>query len=263
MSEVVVICTDKNYVNHVKYNINNIRDKHGDIDICIIYEDIESESVYIKQELSKYNVILKPITKLMDTKGPYGLTYHTFDTFFKKWDKILYIDCDTVIFSSLNPLFNQLNDETKMMVDYEGISIKEFFTMWTPLTNENHEKFEELNYEKLIDVNSKGFNCGIFSFKSSIINEDTVRKLYEIHEKYLSINNHGQNGKASDQPIINILFGNISKQVKDNGFCFWKSINDNTVIGHFCRWDAPWNNVMFNKKINSSYLDYYNKCLLF
>ena len=258
MKNLVVICTDDNYIPHVKYNINNIRDRHGEVDICILFEK-QFESI-IHNELSRYNVIFKPFTKNMDNTGPYGSKYHIFDVFFKSWDRILYIDCDTMIFSSLSPLFNLIDEKNLMYVDYEKNSIRNFFSMWTESNESNSNIFTELDNENLTDVKSNGFNSGILLYSSSLIDENTVNKLYEIGNKYRLINNHGNHGEGlgGDQPIINLLFNNHCNQVPNNYFCFWREISESTIIGHFCRWEAPWNNGHYNEKINTSYNNYYN-----
>lgn len=251
MDNVIILATDNNYINHIKYNINNIRDRDNTYDICVIFDEKNEE--FITNQLKDFKVILKPIKSISDWRGPFGIKYHIFDVFFKQWKKILYIDCDTVVYSNLNKLFDLVSDDKKMFVDYETNTIKNFFTMWTNRTKENDNKFKELDDEKLIDVNSYGFNTGIMIFSSEIIDNESVKKLYNTHEKYLEINNHGQNGKPSDQPIINIVFGNYCNQVPKNYFCFWKSTNQDTLISHFCRWEAPWGNHTGHSNLGSGY----------
>jgi lipopolysaccharide biosynthesis glycosyltransferase len=264
MSKVIVICTDNNYIKHVRYNINNIRDRHGEIDICVIFE--EKYETEIKSNLSEFNVILKSFKRKRNDLTSFGQKYHIFDTFFKNWEKILYIDCDTFIFSDLSPLFNLL-DTNDFIVDFETNSIKNFFSMWvnsipfiTDNQNEIHNKFIELENESNIDVNQDGFNSGILLFNSKLINDETIDNLYNLSDKYKLINRHGQNGgQEGDQPILNLLFGQYCTQVPNNMFCFWRGIDDRTIISHFCRWEAPWVNGTYNEKIKTSYHNYYNK----
>ena len=45
MKELILLATDENYLNHIKYNINNIRDKHAQIDICIIYDKTKEDKI--------------------------------------------------------------------------------------------------------------------------------------------------------------------------------------------------------------------------
>ncbi len=256
MKKLIILGTDQNYLNHIIYNINNIRDKHGEIDICILYDQKHDD--VIKYRLQNYNVIfhgIKPINS--DTfDHAYNLKYHIFETFFKNWNKILYLDCDTVIFDNLEPLFNLLNDEKKFFVDFEGIKIIDFFTMWCPRNQENDSDY--LSLEKETDVYKNGFNGGILLYSTDVINNDTVQRLYELDKKYKFINKHVE--KGSDQPIINLVYSDIVTQVPDNYFAFWRNYKNN-LISHFCRWEAPWKNSDYNQKIGMTYVDYYNSML--
>ena len=257
MNKLIILVTDENYLNHIKYNISNIRDKHGEIDICIIYDKIKEDK--IKPELDKYNVLFLPVSspngKSYDRA--YYLKYHIFEKYFKSWDKILYLDCDTMIFDKLNILFDLLNENNNLFVDFEGNSIEKFFTMWSPINQSNQNDYNLLAQET--DIKKYGFNTGILLYNSSIIKEDTVKKLYNLHEKYKKINKHVE--KGTDQPIINLIYSEIAQQIPNHYFSFWTEYNDNNLISHFCRWDPPWNNVAFNNKIGTSYADYYNKML--
>lgn len=257
MKKLIILGTDENYLNHIKYNINNIRDKHGDIDICVMYDYNKEE--LIKPILKKYNIIFFPIKPLTNKNfgHAYNLKYHIFESYFKNWDKILYLDCDIMIFENLNILFDLLINDVKLIVDFEKNRISDFFTMWCPRNSDNEKDYQLL--EKEIDITRFGFNGGILLYDSSIIEDNTINKLYELDKKYEMINKHVE--KGSDQPIINILYSKIANQVPNNYFSFWTLYNNNNIISHFCRWDPPWNNVAVNNKIGMTYLDYYNKML--
>jgi lipopolysaccharide biosynthesis glycosyltransferase len=257
MKKLVLLGTDENYLTHIKYNINNIRDKHGEIDICIIYD--ENKQDLIKPHLQKYNVLFLPI-KSQNNKTfdrAYHLKYHVFENYFKNWDKILYLDCDTMVFENLDKLFNLLNNDIKLIVDFEKNKIKDFFTTWSPRSSLNEEYYKLLEEE--IDINRNGFNAGILLYDTSIIESDTINQLYYLDKKYEIINKHVE--KGSDQPIINILYSKIAHQIPNNYFSFWTLYNNNNVASHFCRWDPPWANNTFNEKINMTYTNYYNKML--
>ena len=258
---VIVLCTDDKYVNHIKYNVNNIRDKHGNIDICVTYDKKYDD--YIQKELKNFNIILKPYSPLTEVSGPYVSRFHIFEMFFKQWNKVLYIDCDTCVLNKLYSLFDLINDTNVMFADYEPYSIKEAFTNFTERKEWNVSCFNLLDTETHVNVNITCFNSGLLLFSSSIILEDTVQKLYDIHNKYVIINNHCQNGLPSDQPILNIIFGNICKKIHNNYFSYWESINDNTLIMHFCRWNAPWFNNYYSEQLGEKYKEYYDKMAMY
>lgn len=264
MKNVIVLATDKNHVNHIKYNINNIRNMHGEIDIVILHD--KSYSEIINNELNKYNIIPYPVDCLKINDGPFYIKYHLFDVFFKKWENILYIDSDTMVFSNLNLIFKMLNEDNLIFAEHEKCKVLKFFTSDCPQDLNNNNIYTDLLNEK--NINEQGFNSGILLYKSSIIKEDIVDKLYELHEKYIEVNKHGKEQNilwtlkpGTDQPIINLIFANIVKQMPNNYFSYYSNISDSTFISHFCRWDAPWLNERYGYRINMRYIDYYNKML--
>ena len=178
MNKLIILGTDENYLNHIKYNINNIRDKHGQIDICIIYDKTKEDK--IKPALEKYNVLFLPVSSPSGKSydRAYHLKYHVFETYFKSWDKILYLDCDTMIFDKLDILFDLLNESNDLFVDFERSTVKDFFTTWSPIDSSNTEDYNLLAQET--DINKYGFNGGIFLYNSSIIKENTIKNLYDL-----------------------------------------------------------------------------------
>jgi lipopolysaccharide biosynthesis glycosyltransferase len=257
MNKIVVFAVDRNYLNHVRYNIANVRDKHGDIDICVVFP--EKEFIPIREGLKNYDVILKPFKPLNNKvfSRSYNLKYHVFETFFKNWENILYLDSDTMVYGKLDPLFEMLSGDKSLIVDYENYKTIDAYTMWCPVNDENIDTYIDLKTE--INVEKFCFNVGIMLFNSSIIEDDTVAKLYELDKKYELINKHVSEG--TDQPIINIIYNDLAVQVNDNYFGFWRKFNENSIVSHFCRWEAPWENNYFNPAINTTYFDYYLKSL--
>ena len=135
--------------------------------------------------------------------------------------------------------------------------IKNFFTTWSPIDKSNANDYDLLSKET--DINRNGFNTGIILYNSSIIKDDTVKNLFYLTEKYQKINKHVETG--TDQPIINLQYIDIAKQIPNHYWSFWTEYNDNNLISHFCRWDPPWHNATVNNKIKTTYADYYNKML--
>jgi len=249
VTKAIILGTDLNYIQHIKYNINNIKEKFNETDIVIITYINHLDKV--KEELEKYNVIIYPINF---EDNPFYIKYHVFDKYFKRWDKILYLDCDTIILDNLNKLFDLLDDENEMFVDFEQWPIIRYFDSYCPQTIDNENEYKSLLNEKYISFN--GFNAGILLYKSSIISDDLIDKIHEYHIKYNKINKHV--GKGSDQPILNLILMDRCKQVPNNYFSFWKRYDQNSLILHFCHWEAPWHNDAFNDKINQRYIDYYD-----
>jgi len=247
-SQLLILVTDLNYIEHVKYNIKNIRNVYGEIEICVLCDKSDYEE--IKKLLDYKNVFIRKIqTDLEQEERKYLNKFHIFDPFFKRWQKILYIDCDTLIFSSLNDIFKILSDEKNFIVDFENSEIKDFFY---------NLSVENLDINQIEIIKNKGFNTGIILFNSSIIENNTISNLYHLSEKLSKYNRHGH-GEMGDQPIINIYFYQIASQVVENMFCYWVNIDERTIISHFCHWFAPWVNNNFSPKLNDTYKNYYTK----
>jgi lipopolysaccharide biosynthesis glycosyltransferase len=259
MKNATILGTDLNHLKYIKYNINNIRQNIKNTDIVIITN--EKDFSLVNEELKEKNVFIYSIE---NKSSPYFLKYHIFDEYFKKWDNLLYLDCDTMILEDASKLFDLLDDENEMFVDFEEHKIFDFFNLSNEEIEQNQNEFKSLLDEK--NINKIGFNCGILLYKSSVISKENIDKLKSYHLKYLNINKHGKeqnilwNHKpGSDQPIVNLVFLEKCKKVPNNFFSYWKRYNADSVILHFCRWNAPWFNEEFNEKINKRYVDYFNE----
>lgn len=258
MKNAVVLVIDLNHLKYIKYNINNIRQNIKDVDIIIITN--QNDFKIVNEELKDKNII---IYTAENKTSPFYLKYHIFDEYFKRWEKILYLDCDTMILENADKLFDLLDDNNEMLVDFEEHQIIQYFDVSEMEIKENHQQFKDLLNENYI--NHKGFNAGILLYKSSVISKENVDKLKSLHLKYEKINKHGREQNilwnfqpGTDQPIINLVFIDKCKQIPNNYFCYWGRYNSNSIILHFCRWHAPWHNEEFNQKINKKYVDYFN-----
>lgn len=258
MKNVVILVADANHLKYLKYNINNIRQNISNTDIVIVTNknDLPHAEEYLKEK----NIL---IYCAENKTSPFYLKYHIFDEYFKQWDNILYLDCDVMILENASNLFNLLDEDNQFFVDFEENKIIKYFDLSDNEIKENSKDFNSLLNEKYI--NHQGFNTGILLYKSSIISKENTEKIKYLHEKYEKINKHGKEQNilwnlkpGTDQPIINLVFVDKCKQIPNNYFSYWRRYNSNSIILHFCRWDAPWHNEEFNEKINKRYMDYFN-----
>ena len=262
MKKVIVLVSDENYLNHTKYLFSNIiNDTDYDGDLCLITNhqvnttDFESRNIYVK----KFEKI-----------DPFFQKLNLFDVYFKKWDKVLYLDCDTmVVKKNLNSLF-ELPEE--MYCEPEPWTIQEYFQK-----DKNIKLFEELGRE--YNINKIGFNSGSLLFNTSLIEDHTTYELFTIKEKYQEINEHTRK-EGGDQPILNLKFINTWKVFPKNEICYWilddsgysrrtglfneiyknKPSLDSVIIHHFVHIYAPWVN---NRQscYGVSYYEKYKDCL--
>ena len=164
--------------------------------------------------------------------------FELFTPEFKKWDTVLYLDCDIIVRYSLDKLtkvkgFCACSDE----IIFHRSPIKDQFHLNIP----HDEVFSKL--EKKFDLTKLTFNSGVMAFSTDIIEEDSFEKLYKLFHKYHQICTYGE------QPIINLFFYKKWKKLNYTYNLFvpiWedkykikpKSIN--ATVLHFFALRKPW-----------------------
>lgn len=258
MKKVFVLISDKNYLEHAKSLFFAAKDiGKWDGDLCLIANNVDENLLL---DFKKFGV--EVIHKKIDNY--YYANYFIFDTYMKKWDYLMYMDCDFTIFGDLN---NIVSDEIKnkplISVDKEPFTVKSYLSWGVdssgqPVSNINTDDRENMFKElsKTYNLDILGFNAGFMEFNTSIIKENTLEDLLELSKKLQPINFHTSK-KGSDQPVFNLYFmGNIN-YIENKKVSFWRESNTNTIAQHHCRWEAPWNNNFFSPKLGKTYLQNY------
>jgi hypothetical protein len=161
--------------------------------------------------------------------------FYLFNTFFKQWKKVFYIDVGMHIFKPINKMLN---------IPCHNILLAHSDTY--PFYKDKLDcQFEKITYIDLFNDLQKEFNLktdyfqtGILMFDTNIINENTFDDLYNLSLKYF-------NSKTNEQCIMNLYFNCKLK--------LWKQINikdDDTFF--YDMWERPgksWRNYIMLKKI--------------
>lgn len=115
---------------------------------------------------------------------------YLFKEYFKKWNKIIYLDADIIVRASLDKLL-----ETKYFSSPEGEEpyLKKQFTA-------DKKIIEELRLNQDYNLNSRAFLSGIFCFDTKLITTNTFNSLVIMQKHYSSACNYGE------EPILNIFF---------------------------------------------------------
>ena len=240
--EVVVLVADKNYKEHAKSLFVNIK-KEGqwDGDYCLLtnmiiddYQEFIDKGIYVKQ---------------IDMSNPFYVKFSVFDSYFKQWEKVMYLDCDILINGPLSTIKNL--DNTDMYCDGEKITIRDLFTMWYCgglakqingkhfNTNMDQESLNDLDTN--FNVENLCFNSAFMYFNTKLINETTVNELEILRDRYKKINFHVGLTEGTDQPILNLLFINNWTQIPNKYVSYFGDQDSNTIVSHYCHWSAPWN----------------------
>jgi lipopolysaccharide biosynthesis glycosyltransferase len=256
--KVVVLVADKNYKDHAKSLFVNIQiDGKWDGDYCLVtnmekdeYKEFEDKGIYVKK---------------IDTLNPYFVKFSVFNTYFKQWDKIMYLDCDILINSPITTITNL--EDVDMYCDGEKISVRDMFTMWyngglSEMVNGKHfntnlDQHTLFDLDNNFDVEKNCFNSAFMYFDSKLINSTTVDELESLRERFKKINFHVGLSEGTDQPILNLLFLDNWTQIPNKYVSYFGDQDSNTIISHYCRWSAPWVNT--NPTIRNKYNDNLNK----
>ncbi len=120
-----------------------------------------------------------PLVNHVDKKSlAYSCKVYLFHNFIKKWKRVIYLDTDILISSSLEDFYDckgfcacaELDEQTI------GDQLKNSFNQ-TGVVNTISKKIG-----LKIDLKTKAFNVGVIVFETSIINKSTFRKVAEIQK---------------------------------------------------------------------------------
>ena len=139
---------------------------------------------------------------------------HVFDTYFKQWKNIFYLDAGMSIYNPIDPFWEILQEN-------EGILLAHSDTY--PEKNTNYggqfktksypEIFQQLKEE--IDLSGDHFQSGILLFHSDIIHDNTKNDIINYSNKYPI-------SRTNEQAIMNVYFNGIHKMWKPMP-TFWKN----------------------------------------
>lgn len=131
---------------------------------------------------------------------------HLFNTFFKQWDYIFYLDCGINIFSDVSPILNEITENALLAHSDAYPSYERKLNC--QFDKNNIEYFSKLN--NTYNLNIDYFQTTIMLYDTKIITDDTYNNLLNLLMEYpISITN--------DQGIIALYFTNIQplfKQIK-------------------------------------------------
>lgn len=123
---------------------------------------------------------------------------HLFNTFFKQWNYIFYLDCGIHIFSDISPMLNEVT-ENKLLAHSDAYPTYQW---------KLHSQFDETNYEyfkKLSDkynLNADYFQTTIMMYDTKIIENNTYDDLLKLSIEYPI-------SKTNEQGIIALYFTQI------------------------------------------------------
>lgn len=234
MSNVIVAVANSAYLPHVYSLFGNLRSigQYKD-DLALVFNGELSEEDYKFLTDRKVYILFDEVKH----PNPFFSKFNVFHTFFKQWDKILYLDCDMIVRGDVNSTFDQ---EGYLFADIEEFKICQY------LKNVDENVFNELK-SWFSHLNDYGYNTSALLINSKIIAEDSVEKLYFLAEKYKAINKH-IDSNGTDQGIFSLIYQDIYQQIK--GISFVNRPSDSKIL-HCTRYLFPYNSDYYNKGIEN------------
>jgi len=251
MKKVFVLVSDSNYLEHCKSLFYSVRDtgKWKD-DLLLIAKNVDDN---LLTDFTKFGV---NVIKFNDdnSNGYFGKLY-LFHNNIKKWDYVMYMDCDFTISDNVNDIVpEELQNNEILYAVKEEWPIHEYLCQsWA---EDNKRTSLEFLYEKY-DLDVTGFNSGFLAFNTKLINENTFDEIIELKNLIRHVNNH-VTSEGGDQPIFNLYFQNKIDFIEGKKVCYWTNLDDTTIAQHHCTYQRPWENHDFNSKINKSYYQNYS-----
>jgi len=245
---VIALCADDNYLEKAYETLNDLRNagKYSG-EIVFFYNDELKNINRLNEMKDKYNIILKQFPKIdtasveksinsMNNSSKFKVLrnkmfqyhkFYIFNTYFKEWDKVLYIDSGMHIFNDINRIL-QLDSNGYLLAQSDGYP-SNIFTLESQFDiNTNIGKELQSIYNlKIKDF----FQSGVLLFNTTIIEDSTFNNLVELMNKYPI--------GWGDQSIMNIYFifiKNIWKALPtkdDKGFLYNITILENTTSSDY------------------------------
>ncbi len=185
---ILGVC-NKPYLNHYKSLFGHIRsvgNYFGDLGIVYNGEISPEDYKYLKDR----NVHILNVPECYC----YFAKFYVFDTFFKNWEKVLYLDADIWVKNDINCVFEM--NKSGIFLDPEEFRLSQHFK---PI---DKELYDELN--SWCPLDRFAYNTSSILYTWDHLDGNETSKLFELAEKYQKINKHLCE-MGSDQSVVNIL----------------------------------------------------------
>jgi len=196
-------------------------------DICLVVgDDLHNDNMLDCDLIKNNNIIVKHFPNIQFTYEFLEIQYkmtrpyywfikmfqfhklHLFNTFFKNWDYIFYLDCGITIFSDVSPMINEARENT--LLAHSDAYPKYEWKLHDQFDKTSIDYFTKL--DATYNLNVDYFQTTIMLYDTKIIEENTYNELLNLLLEYpISITN--------DQGLIALYFTNIKpffKQIKTN-----------------------------------------------
>jgi hypothetical protein len=214
---IVFVC-NKKYYNKFLYTYNKLITvgKYKDDVTLVIGDDLEESDIKIKNinvvkfKDIKFNDKFYNINNTIQSDGRniskkfQWHKLHLFNTYFKKWKYIFYLDCGMKIYNDITPMLSEFKDNK---VVAHSDSFPSYNWKLYGQFDTSHSLYEDIS--KKFNMNINYFQTTILLYDTSIITDTLFDDLYKLSLQYPI-------SKTNEQGIMALYFTNknIWEQIK-------------------------------------------------
>ena len=239
-SRCVVLVSNDTYFQKAIQTISQLRTVGNYYQTIVLVTDENSLNILEKQSdfqayLTQYSITIKTfenidLTYILEkirqetfnesNRGQRELTktfqwhkIHVFDTYFKQWKNIFYLDAGMSIYNPIDPFWEILQENEGVLLAHSDTYPEKNTNYGGQFKTKSYpEIFQQLKEE--IDLSGDHFQSGILLFHSEIIHDNTKNDIINYSNKYPI-------SRTNEQAIMNVYFNGIHKMWKPMP-TFWK-----------------------------------------
>ncbi|MDD5050116.1 MAG: glycosyltransferase [Candidatus Pacebacteria bacterium] len=196
MKSVLVTMSDKNHLDRAKQVLSSAYfNAPWHEDMLLLSDGIGDEDL---KWFTDRGILVHSFVGENPKKYPSRLLLklELFTPFFKKWEHVVYLDSDMMVYDSLKLLTTI--DTFAAMGDMNRLRLKDQF-VWN---KENNDAYKKFLYH--YNINEYAFNAGMIAFNTDIITKALYSKMQKFIQEYFSL--IVPERTVGDQPILNLAF---------------------------------------------------------
>lgn len=190
----IVIIYGNDMIEHMN---DEFRNKFYEKTILKYFPDMDRTEI---NEIYKTKPVMKKRYELLKEFQYHKL--YIFHSFFKQWDRVMYIDAGTTIYNPILPLLNVNCDDcllAQRVTDFPLYSLK----LSCEFENDLYKDLYD-DIAKKYDLDIDHFISSLIYFDTKLIEDDTYENLEKLSKKYINCINN-------DQSILNLYFTSYKK----------------------------------------------------
>ncbi len=223
---VCVFLCDKAYFHKFIYTYNQLvmnGKYHGDI-CLVIGDDLLHDKLLDCDTIKNNNIVVKHFPNIQFTDRFLEINHnvhtdgrnmskkfqwhklHLFNTYFKQWDYVFYLDCGITIFSDITPILNEVEEGT-LLAHSDAYPTYEW-KLHTQFCKHDAAEFTKLSSKYNLDIDYP--QTTILLYDTKLITTETFSDLLNLSMEYPI-------SKTNEQGIMALYFTNIRplfKQIK-------------------------------------------------